>query len=147
MNRGKNLFFLRGEVELEKDESPLFGHGSGSHNLKLKRKTGISQTQTFLWVIVGGKIVFQKHYKKHYKSKVSIIAQGVNAGKVKNTHGLLVYVLWVQWLKSLRLQTRDRAITWVDGRVSDNISNNLLNLWSQACSFHIKGAASFHRLG
>lgn len=66
---------------------------------------------------------------------------------MKNIGGLLVYFIWVQWLKSLRLQTRVTVITWVDGRVSDNISNHLLNLWSQACSLRIQWASSFHRLG
>lgn len=39
------------------------------------------------------------------------------------------------------------VITWVDGWVSNDISNNLLNLWSQARSLCIHWVASFHRLG
>lgn len=94
----------------------------------------------------GKKDCFSNTIKKPYKSKVFIVAWRVDA-KLKNISGLLVYFIWVQWLKSLRLQTRVVVITWVDGRVSDNISNNLLNLWSQACSLHIDWVASFHRLG
>lgn len=45
-----------------------------------------------------------------------------------------------------KLQVRAAMLTWVNGRITDNIRNYLLNFGRQTCSLQVDRVASFHRL-